>query len=915
LCRWREHVFLQQDAPTDDVQPFGEACTNDGIWEANYEISARFLYLSVKRLRGLWTKSAQYLSSRADFMPLGYIRELSKLQDQAPETPWQDIQHLLPVKLKRDLLKIDTKPIASASIGQVHLAQMMVNGQERKVVIKVQHPHARTLMLDDFWSLLVICRIVGWLEPDYAFMEILMREWAFEARKELDFTNELEHLQQAQDALVAMFPAKESVVYTNTEHRTPFRAEVPKPIAQYSSPNVLVMDYCEGCRVDNFSQLEKWSLNRVDVMDGLSQTFAHFMYCSEIFNGDPHPGNFLIRQGANSKLEEEGFTLVLLDWGLAKKLPVKKRTAFCQMVYAAATLDYGLLLDSYKTMGLKMKREDAGQSMEDMRFFLRDMAPRTQARRAIKSKIKQGQALATRNKEKVPMESKAYPGELFFFIRVTELLHGLGSKMDADLRYLETIRPYAEKGLRHLLCPETEDAKFEKTVTSSPVLPNAPDLQKNLTAVLEDFENEGQFIGGQICVLDKNGKVEVDVFAGTLGGLKDHIDMKRDSLILGYSCTKAITATLAHRMVEEGYLSLDEPISKRVWKNFCPTQVVPSGLARSMELSAAEAELRWKWKRQITLRHILNHTAGLWAAFPPNLTIKSMASCETCFPAFEYNPSAPEKTILPSRMPGEKSEYHFMSFGWLVAGTVCGAYALKHKKHNATYEEVYNAILFPKLSQSIKDLGFCPLGAHRDQNSDMLANTVTSDVRASEMMQKQRERSLMGDEENAMDSTMREMMKTFHGVEFLLDPRIWNSRDALSANVPAAGGRFSAAALAQFYHELGNVQSLLSASTLKDLVQSLPPETSTSAMQGVTRIANDTSNQRTRLSLGFQLIQTERDKENVYSGLGHAGVGGSIGFWHRPSGLSISLMLNKADGEVEATTMKILRTIGEYYNI
>jgi hypothetical protein len=86
-------------------------------------------------------------------------------------------------------------------------------------------------------------------------------------------------------------------------------------------------------------------------------------------------------------------------------------------------------------------------------------------------------------------------------------------------------------------------------------------------------------------------------------------------------------------------------------------------------------------------------------------------------------------------------------------------------------------------------------------------------------------------------------------------------------------------------------------------------------MQGVTRIANDTSNQRTRLSLGFQLIQTDRDKENVYSGLGHAGVGGSIGFWHRPSGLSISLMLNKADGEVEATTMKILRTIGDYYNI
>jgi predicted unusual protein kinase regulating ubiquinone biosynthesis (AarF/ABC1/UbiB family) len=147
------------------------------------------------------------------------------------------------------------------------------------------------------------------------------------------------------------------------------------------------MQFCEGCRVDNFAQIEGWNLSRNAIMDALSRTFADFMYCSTIFNGDPHAGNLLVRPGTSVDAIE-GFTLTILDWGLAKRLPESKRLAVCQMVYAAATLDYGLLLDSSKFVGLRMKREDAGQSMEDMRFFLRDMAPRKNARDRIKKRIK-----------------------------------------------------------------------------------------------------------------------------------------------------------------------------------------------------------------------------------------------------------------------------------------------------------------------------------------------------------------------------------------------------------------------------------------------------------------------------------------------------------------------------------------------
>lgn len=764
MCRWREAMFLQNDPSGTQIPRYGEACTNDGIWEANYEISARFLYLSILRLRGLWTKTAQYLSSRADFVPVSYIRELSKLQDQAPITAWEKVERLLPTNLKKKLTDFEKEPLASASIGQVHVATL----EGRKVVVKVQHPHARTLMMDDFWSLKVLTRIIGWLEPEYAFMEILMNEWAQEAVKELDFLFEAEHLREASQAIRNWLPDKSTVIRSNVDN-VPFRAQVPEPIEELSNQKVLVMNFCEGCRIDDFDKMDEWGLPRAAVMDGVAQTFAHFMYCSTIFNGDPHAGNLLVRPGIEES--DEGFTIVVLDWGLAKRLPEMKRVAFCQMVYAAATVDYGLLLDSYKTVGLKMKREDAGQSMEDMRFFLRDMAPRDVAKKRIKSKMKQGADIRKKTQEKVPMESKTYPGEFFFFIRVNELLHGLGSRFSVNLGYLDALSPYAEKGLRmssYYGLPKVLDTKSTTKGVDSVAAGVDVNFAITMQKFLKDLESEKNLVGGQVCVI-KDGIIQVDVVAGSLGGLRSHIPMQKDALILGYSTTKAITATLAHIMVQDGYLTYDEPVCERVWKKFCTTPEPPVNLHSKLGLSQEELQKRWQWKRKISLRHILNHSAALWSAFPPNLTIQKMASCESCIAGFEFDPENPENTVLPVNNPDDGIQaYHFLSFGWLVAGTLCGAYSTKHRtKSTATFQEVYEALLVPKLSETTRKAGFRPMGG---AGGHILAQTVTADIRASQMIQRQRQMEMENDEESPEMIEAKKMMQMFDGMEFLVRP-------------------------------------------------------------------------------------------------------------------------------------------------
>ena len=251
----------------------------------------------------------------------------------------------------------------------------------------------------------------------------------------------------------------------------------------------------------------------------------------------------------------------------------------------------------------------------------------------------------------------------------------------------------------------------------------------------------------------------------------------------------------------------------------------------------------------------------------------------------------------------------------------------KQPNKKTTFREVYDAILLPLLSKRTTDSGFVPFGG---SDGFRLAETVTSDLRASTLLQRRRESVAIGEEfkdENTMSADrmaeMKDLAANFRGKEFLLDPRVWNCNQARNANVPAAGGRFSAAALASFYHDLGSGR-VMDMDLLAE-VSSPAVQTTDATLQGITSLTNDTMSSsssadsvdenRTSLGNGYQLIKFDKDTtKDSFSGVGHAGVGGSIGFLHRPSGLAVALMMNKADGGKELT-MRIMRVLADHFDI
>ena len=127
---------------------------------------------------------------------------------------------------------------------------------------------------------------------------------------------------------------------------------------------------------------------------------------------------------------------------------------------------------------------------------------------------------------------------------------------------------------------------------------------------------------------------------------------------------------------------------------------------------------------------------GMWSAMPAKLSIKTGSNGEKCAAAYEYDESNPEDTKLPEYGPGLKSKYHYMSFGWLLEGTVCGAYAKRYGLESVSFEVVYKAILAPKLSESTKNSGYRPCGGG---GWFSLANTVVDDISVTRRLQERRE--------------------------------------------------------------------------------------------------------------------------------------------------------------------------------
>ncbi|GMH32993.1 hypothetical protein BSKO_00827 [Bryopsis sp. KO-2023] len=809
----------------------------DELWNWAHERNSKRVLQQISSLRGLWIKVGQFMSSRPDIMPIPYLRELKGLQDSVPGRPWREVERTLKEELGenwRDKFEwVDENALSTASIAQVHRGKLK---DGREVVLKVEHRGIDVLMRNDLENLRTLCEMIAKWEPDYDFRKIVF-EWIPAVRQELDLRIEASNLNEAKTNL-----AKAGV-----------NVILPAPVEGYITQKVIVMDFCPGFSVRDVEEIDRVGADREVILSRVCEAWAVQMHVDGFYNADPHPGNILI---STSKEQNGGDPSVpiLLDFGLTKRLSADMKLAFAKMVHSTHIMDVDGLLTSLDLMGLKVRFEDPFEDLSSMRTMFRPI-PASKAKQAREER-KQQQRLKEKEKPRVKRPIDAWPGDLVFFFRVTGLLKGLCSALEIEYPYLETMATSAAKSVESMI-PAHEHA--ESLIYRKSKDETSTALEKKIEEAIVASHEEEEALGVQVSVLRGSEKL-AEVSAGRIG-VVDPRPVTPSTLFNVFSVTKAFAATAVHILAQKGLINYDDPVVK-YWPEFAENG-----------------------KDECTIRHVLNHQAGLADAMPENAVLGDLLHWENMVNAVG--------TSKPSHPPGAKHEYHYLTYGWLLGGVVQGATG------KTIAEVMREEIVEPLGLQDELYLGGIPHDMH-DSRLAVLRLGIGKKGPKGGMLDaapqgatnsKENRSPVFGGApiENAKPASgngglaQKPKWERFKGREQMLNPTTFNMKRVRQACVPSANGHMSAQALAKFYSQIAGStvdgrDSLLTEETVASCVaegrdQGKPLKDANSDSLRVFQATPEA-----RHGLGFQVFEFKRLDGTPVMAIGHSGLGGSLGF-------------------------------------
>ena len=391
------------------------------------------LRLALEELGPTFIKLGQLLSTRSDLVPTGYLRELSKLQDSASPVPPATVSGLVELELGARPEKIfatfDTAPLASASIGQAHLATLH-DGTE--VVVKVRRPQVNEVIETDLEILQTVANRASrrWEAAANYNLPGLVSDFAVSLRRELDYLAEGRNAER----IAANFADSPDV-------------HVPRVFWATTTSRVLTLERIVGIKVDDVEALDRAGVDRRALATKAASVAVRMVFEHGFFHADPHPGNLFI--------ESDG-RIGLIDFGMVGEVNDELRQQLATLLAALTGHDVDKLAKALLELSVVNRQVDREQLRVDLVRFVGLYRGRRLGEVNIAGLVSQLLALLRKHRLQLPQEMAAL---LKFFLMV----EGMGVRLDPDFNLGAFLGPYAEQLILDRYSPE---ALFRQLLTS-----------------------------------------------------------------------------------------------------------------------------------------------------------------------------------------------------------------------------------------------------------------------------------------------------------------------------------------------------------------------------------------------------------------------------------------------------------------
>lgn len=388
------------------------------------------LRMIMEDLGPTYIKLGQIMSMRSDILPQTYCDELTRLRTNVKpmefETILQIVEQEYHVPPKSIFSSIDPVPYGSASIAQVHAAELKEGG---KVVIKVQRPGIYQIMAEDIQLLrkaVGILKMIGGTGEVLDFRMIIDEMWTV-AKEEMDFLIEANHIEEFQR------------LNSGIEYVT-----CPKVERKYTTSRILMMEHIQGIQIDKLEKLKEEGYDIKEICQKLAENYVKQILDDGFFHADPHPGNIWVREGK----------IVWLDLGMMGRLTNRDRQTFRKAMAAVVAGDVYELKKAVLTIGVVKGKVNHAQLYTDIDDMLTRYGTQDFGSINLGTLIQEVIELSKRN-------GIAMPNGVTMLARGVITIEGVLAACCPEINFIEIIATYVsqdylknldlKKELRHFL--------------------------------------------------------------------------------------------------------------------------------------------------------------------------------------------------------------------------------------------------------------------------------------------------------------------------------------------------------------------------------------------------------------------------------------------------------------------------------